>query len=110
MNQAGDNLDPELIEQMRRKLEDEKAEIIDQTKPQWEEIGTDEDDSAMEVEAYDTEVAMSLEAKEKLKKIDEALERITSGVYGKCEKCGKAIDQERLEAEPDAVTCVGCGL
>jgi DnaK suppressor protein len=34
--------------------------------------------------------------------IDQALLRIDEGTYGKCERCGKEIDERRLEAVPTA--------
>ena len=40
-----------------------------------------------------------------LKKIDEALERISEGTYGYCEVCGKPIEEKRLEAIPWTTLC-----
>ncbi len=37
-----------------------------------------------------------------------AQERLASGAYGVCERCGKAIPVERLQARPEARRCVGC--
>ena len=37
-----------------------------------------------------------------------ALERIEKGTYGVCEIDGKEIEQERLEANPSAKTCMSC--
>ena len=34
--------------------------------------------------------------------IDQALLRIDEGTYGRCERCGKEIDERRLEAVPTA--------
>jgi len=34
--------------------------------------------------------------------------RIDEGTYGSCLHCGKDIATERLEYQPDAVTCVPC--
>ncbi len=34
--------------------------------------------------------------------IDQALQRIDEGTYGQCERCGKEIDERRLEAMPTA--------
>ena len=34
--------------------------------------------------------------------IDQALLRIDEGTYGQCERCGKEIDERRLEAVPTA--------
>lgn len=38
----------------------------------------------------------------------EAQRRIETGNYGRCLLCGGDIDAERLEYQPDAVTCVPC--
>src|SRR5689334_1153566 len=38
----------------------------------------------------------------------EALRRIDNGEYGRCMSCLAAIPPERLEAVPQARTCVGC--
>lgn len=43
-----------------------------------------------------------------LKKIDDAIERIESGVFGICEKCGSEIDIRRLEARPVTTLCIEC--
>ena len=40
--------------------------------------------------------------------IDDAIARRESGTYGACERCGKPIPTERLEALPATRTCVGC--
>lgn len=37
-----------------------------------------------------------------------ALTRLEEGRYGLCERCGRPIPPERLEARPTARTCVGC--
>ncbi len=38
--------------------------------------------------------------------IDAALARIVAGTYGVCERCGKPIDVDRLEALPWATLCL----
>ena len=45
---------------------------------------------------------------ERLLLIEEALEKIRNKTYGKCEKCGKKIEKERLEAKPFAKLCIKC--
>jgi RNA polymerase-binding transcription factor DksA len=40
--------------------------------------------------------------------IRKALAAIKLGRYGKCEICGKPIDKARLEAYPEATTCIEC--
>jgi DnaK suppressor protein len=43
-----------------------------------------------------------------LKKIDDAISRIDSGVYGVCESCGEQISMKRLEARPVTTLCIEC--
>lgn len=42
------------------------------------------------------------------KKIQNALINLRKGTYGKCERCHKAIELERLEAMPTATLCLVC--
>ena len=37
--------------------------------------------------------------------VQEALERLENGSYGRCAVCDAVIDDERLEARPEALTC-----
>jgi DnaK suppressor protein len=45
---------------------------------------------------------------ETVKEIDQALERIDTGTYGRCESCGRPIPADRLRALPWAALCVPC--
>lgn len=47
-------------------------------------------------------------AEEGLEAIDEALARLDSPEFGKCETCGTEIPTERLLAVPTATRCVPC--
>ena len=40
--------------------------------------------------------------------LNEALERIEGGTYGKCRSCGERIAKARLEAVPHATQCINC--
>ena len=43
-----------------------------------------------------------------LLRIKNAFKRMDKGEYGKCSKCAKQIDDDRLEVFPDALKCVSC--
>lgn len=45
---------------------------------------------------------------QKLRMIDEALDRIEAGEFGVCAECGEALPARRLEAIPWARYCVRC--
>ena len=59
---------------------------------------------------FDREMASTLEDGEeaRLAAIEAALKRIDSGTYGTCQRCGRAIAEERLEALPYAELCIDC--
>ncbi len=43
-----------------------------------------------------------------LGQINAALERLDSGTYGTCVRCGREINPRRLEALPYATLCIDC--
>ncbi|MBI1805307.1 MAG: TraR/DksA C4-type zinc finger protein [Ignavibacteriae bacterium] len=45
-----------------------------------------------------------------LNHLEDALQRIGRGDYGRCTMCGKLIEKERLEAVPHAQQCLQCKL
>ncbi|MEW6515713.1 MAG: TraR/DksA family transcriptional regulator [candidate division FCPU426 bacterium] len=59
---------------------------------------------------YERELAMGLTETERvrLQEVEEALDRLESGKYGKCETCGNLISTSRLEALPFARLCIEC--
>ncbi len=48
----------------------------------------------------------SLQAR--LRKLDDALDRLMSGSYGNCSKCGGAIDEAKLGLDPAMALCRDC--
>ena len=69
-----------------------------------------QDPADMAANAYTKEllVSMSDNDRQLLNLIDEALERIKDGDYGKCVRCGEALPEKRLDAVPWARHCVRC--
>ena len=45
---------------------------------------------------------------QKIREIDAALDRMSKGLYGKCESCGRDIGIRRLRAVPSATLCINC--
>jgi DnaK suppressor protein len=61
---------------------------------------------------YGTEVATTMDAELladtvglQRRRIEAALGRLDEGTYGRCSVCDREIDDERLEARPEAETC-----
>jgi RNA polymerase-binding transcription factor DksA len=44
----------------------------------------------------------------RLRKVDDALDRLMSGSYGNCSKCGKWIEDTKLEFDPAVEFCLSC--
>ena len=72
--------------------------------------GDDEHDPEGATIGFERAQAMALrgQAEEQLVAIDAALGRLADGTYGVCERCGRPIAAERLEARPAATRCIAC--
>jgi DnaK suppressor protein len=64
----------------------------------------------MSVQDVSQELALRLGERESqlVADIDQALMRIDEGTYGQCTRCGKPIDERRLEAMPTARYDAAC--
>lgn len=116
-------MNKELLEQLKIKLEEQKkslekelksfAEKDSNLKHNWDakypnrEDG-DKDEEADEVQEYDNMISLEHSLESKLKDVNLALEKIEKGEYAKCENCGKQIEEERLQAAPEAKLCINC--
>ena len=56
----------------------------------------------------DLDLGLVSKEQEILHKIDEALQMIEKGTYGKCQECGSPIKESRLRAVPFARLCISC--
>ena len=66
----------------------------------------DEGEVAIADETMTTNMALSDDLEMQLKNVNEALSKIEAGRFGKCDVCGKEIEEERLIVNPAAKTCV----
>ena len=116
-------LDKKTIEELKSALLKEKGELendlariarpVDKKEGDYEtsfeEIGSDREDNASEVEQYTDNLPVEIALEKKLKDIIGALENIDKGTYGICDNCNQEIDLERLKVNPSAKTCIKCG-
>ena len=63
-------------------------------------------DQGTELYEREKDVALNEHAENELKDVNQALQAIENGTYGKCEICGKQISKERLEAMPTTLRCI----
>ncbi|QZY57135.1 TraR/DksA C4-type zinc finger protein [Crassaminicella profunda] len=61
-------------------------------------------------ETFQMEMNFNLKKNEglELQEIEDALQRIEKGTYGKCRSCGKNISEDRLEIVPTTEKCIAC--
>ena len=65
-------------------------------------------DSVSEERTRELDMLLTDREKQKLKQIDDALERIEENLFGLCEECGVKIPKARLKVVPFAKYCVEC--
>jgi len=102
------------LKEMLQEMKDAKLAEIKQNNEDRESVENFKDDAGdfadTATNAYDKELHLDLTEKNKkmLIEIEEALARIESGKYGKCDGCSKDISLERLKAIPFAKLCIKC--
>jgi len=114
-------MDKKLVGELKEKLEEQKESVQKELesfasedpnlKHNWDtkypnrEDG-DKDEIADDAQEYDNMLSLEHTLELKLKDVNLALEKITNGTYGICEKCGKEIETERLKVAPEAKFCI----
>lgn len=113
-------MNEQILNELKTALEKEKKMLTEElrtiahpdkkVKGDWDadyqNLGEGWDENAQEVTEYATRLPLEHELEVRLQEVNDALEKITKSTYGICEKCGQAIDIERLRANPSARTCV----
>lgn len=72
------------------------------------DLGKSEDDAGQEAVELDRNQAMVNALEKERKNIENTMEKIEVGVYGKCESCSAEINPARLKAVPIASLCINC--
>ena len=84
----------------RALLESQRADCARQREEALAECAQSVPDPVAQRRSADLQVTIA--------EIDAALGRIEAGTYGRCERCGTEIPEERLELRPFASRCVAC--
>jgi DnaK suppressor protein len=79
---------------LRQDLESEADPEVDEA----DELVTEHETAALLIDILEN----------KVQDIEAALVAIETGRYEYCERCGEAIDKERLDAKPDTRLCIVC--
>jgi RNA polymerase-binding transcription factor DksA len=115
------HLTKEQLEELRAALDAETTDLEEQLAEHGKKVGnnwqgtpagfenetdSEPEDIADRFEELATNVPLVEELESRLKDVKDALEKMDKGKYGICEKTGKEIPFERLEANPAARTIV----
>jgi len=97
----------EALLEMRRKI---LAELSSRSLPHASPTGDIGDVADQAVDEQDRGLSLLLTGreKEKLRAVQEALDKVDGGTYGVCEECRESIGPGRLKALPLAKLCVAC--
>ncbi len=105
--------------ELYERLKKEKAELLEKLE-QLRAIGQPSaerkegspfgkrEEEADEASELETRMALEKRLEESLNEVEHALQKYEAGTYGLCDSCGKAIEQARLEAIPQASLCLSC--
>lgn len=85
------NICEALVKEFRPSLEDQPGAL-----------GWSKED-ARRAESWHRELLQS-----RLRKIDDALDRLMAGSYGNCSRCGRWIEDPKLDFDPAVAFCVFC--
>jgi len=66
------------------------------------------EEEASETLELEKRLAMGKKLSDTLARIEHTLQKYEAGTYGLCDSCGQVIEQERLEALPQASLCLKC--
>lgn len=108
-----------------RELLAEKKKEVEHTLEQMKDMGSPHQtdaDQYSELSHYDNHPAelgsdlfqvemnnaLLVHQEARLKDIDEAMQRLENGTYGRCRLCGKDIGTERLDIMSEASLCIDC--
>lgn len=91
------------VEERLETIEKEDPVLI-QAAPEAPESGTE----SWQLDVHGRLMTLKHDLLELSKRTKESLLRLSKGTYGKCEKCQKSIEAERLEAMPTANLCIAC--
>lgn len=115
-------MNKEILEQIKKKLLEEKKNLEKSLKSfasknvhndddytaDFPDFGTEQDENAMEVAAFSDNLSLERRLEKSLQDVNNALDRIGKGTYGQCRYCGKDIGEQRLLARPVSGACIEC--
>jgi DnaK suppressor protein len=102
----------EVLLSLRKRLTGDVSHLADEAHRDKEnaKLAPASDLADLGADSYEYEFTLGLlqNQEQTLEEIDQALERVRLGRFGRCEECGAAIGKQRLQALPYTRHCVAC--
>lgn len=97
-------------ERLQHEIAELDAELSESLEESSEESPYDQHMAETAAVTLDREIDLTIQdnARASLSQIDRALAKLENGSYERCDKCGKPIGKERLQAAPFATLCIDC--
>lgn len=104
--------DQDQITEARARLLGERAEVLRELEALRGRLETKGDYELGEgdpmIYQWELNLALRERAEQHLAEIEEALLQLDMGIYGRCERCGKPIEPERLAVLSHTTVCSQC--
>ncbi len=107
MTEEQQNVENELSS-LKEKLIDELKERLERVRVSSEHDSTELLDLASDGELDEMAARIAEADSVKIDQVEEALQLVRSGDYGKCQRCSEEISRRRLKAIPFATLCIDC--
>lgn len=91
-------------DELARRVSRSEADLRHEAQP----LSADSAEQAVERGNEDVLRNIDIDARESLRRVNHALDRLDSGRYLECERCGLPIEPSRHEAVPEAERCAAC--
>ena len=97
----------EIHDRLQDRLDTLQARLVEMELILREPEDDDLEEQAGELDDDEVLACLAMAAREEVKLVRGALERIRNGTYGNCAVCGRAIEKRRLQALLEATTRCG---
>ena len=95
-------------EKIHLQMKNHASEVLDCSNADKRGVTTHMADVSSDNARNEMKIRMLSEDGDVLHLIDDALERLANGEFGKCQECGGMIPEGRLKIRPYAVFCTKC--
>ena len=96
------------LEKMLSQFTTQNPDVAGDYVAKFPNYGSDDEENAMEVATFSTNLELEHELETSLRDVNKALKKIDDGTYGICKHCNQEIDIMRLKARPYSTSCINC--